>query len=190
MKRGREGVLQRRGAALSLARRRRRNVDDPRRGVSLQSLGALGVRGRGRAGAAVSSSTARVDRTRDAGDRAEPDRRAHPRHPGRAHDPLHLPDQRRRWSRSPRSWSRRSISPSSPTARSLGLAAFIAAIVGGFNQVRGAIARRAAARRGRQFRRGLSSRRSTAPRCRCCCLIAVILFRPQGLLGRAEERTV
>ncbi len=71
----------------------------------------------------------------------------------------------------------------------LGLAAFIAAIVGGFNQVRGAIVG------------GLllgvldnivaaylsASYRAAIP---LFLLIAVILFRPQGLLGRAEERTV
>ena len=48
----------------------------------------------------------------------------------------------------------------------LGQAAFIAAIVGGFNQVRGAIAGGLPDRRGRQFRRPPMSRRSTAPRCR------------------------
>ncbi len=72
---------------------------------------------------------------------------------------------------------------------SLGLAAFIAALVGGFNQVRGAIVG------------GLllgvvdnlsahyisATYRGAVP---LLVLIAVILFRPQGLLGRAEERTV
>ena len=71
----------------------------------------------------------------------------------------------------------------------LGLAAFIAAIVGGFNQVRGAIAgglilgvvdNLAAAYISTQYR-------SAIP---LFLLIAVILFRPQGLLGRAEERAV
>jgi len=71
----------------------------------------------------------------------------------------------------------------------LGLAAFVAAIVGGFNQVRGAIVG------------GLllgvidnfcavyvsSSYRMAVP---LLVLIAVILVRPQGLLGRVEERTV
>jgi branched-chain amino acid transport system permease protein len=71
----------------------------------------------------------------------------------------------------------------------LGLVAFVAAIVGGFNQVRGAIVG------------GLligvidnfvavywsSQYRAAIP---LFLLIAVILFRPQGLLGRAEERTV
>ncbi len=71
----------------------------------------------------------------------------------------------------------------------LGMAAFIAAIIGGFNQVRGAILG------------GLvlgvldnlsaayvsSSYRGAFP---LVILIAVILFRPQGLLGRAEERAV
>jgi len=71
----------------------------------------------------------------------------------------------------------------------LGMAAFIAAIVGGFNQVRGAIVgglllgvadNFAAAYLSAQYRAAIP----------LVLLIAVILFRPQGLLGRAEERTV
>jgi len=71
----------------------------------------------------------------------------------------------------------------------LGLVAFIAAIVGGFNQVRGAIAgglllgvvdNFVAAYLSAQYRGAIP----------LFLLIAVILFRPQGLLGRAEERTV
>jgi len=71
----------------------------------------------------------------------------------------------------------------------LGLAAFIAAIVGGFNQVRGAIAgglllgvvdNFVAAYLSTQYRAAIP----------LFLLIAVILFRPQGLFGRAEERTV
>jgi branched-chain amino acid transport system permease protein len=71
----------------------------------------------------------------------------------------------------------------------LGLAAFIAAIVGGFNQVRGAIAgglllgvvdNLSAAYVSAQYRGALP----------LFLLITVILFRPQGLLGRAEERVV
>jgi branched-chain amino acid transport system permease protein len=71
----------------------------------------------------------------------------------------------------------------------LGLAAFIAAIVGGFNQVRGAIVgglllgvvgNLAAAYVSTQYRDAVP----------LFVLIAVILFRPQGLLGRLEERTV
>ncbi|HEY7608202.1 MAG TPA: branched-chain amino acid ABC transporter permease [Alphaproteobacteria bacterium] len=76
----------------------------------------------------------------------------------------------------------------------LGVAAFVSAIVGGFNQVRGAIAG------------GLlvgvidnlagaystvigvsSSYRQAVP---LALLVLVILFRPQGLLGRREERAV
>ena len=71
----------------------------------------------------------------------------------------------------------------------LGQAAFIAAIVGGFNQIRGAIAG------------GLllgvvdnlaanyisTSYRGAIP---LFLLIAVIMFRPQGLFGKAEERMV
>ena len=71
----------------------------------------------------------------------------------------------------------------------LGQAAFIAAIVGGFNQIRGAIAG------------GLllgvvdnlaANYISTAYRgaIPLVLLIAVILFRPQGLFGASEERTV
>ena len=71
----------------------------------------------------------------------------------------------------------------------LGLVAFVAAIVGGFNQVRGAIAgglllgvadNFVAAYLSAQYRAAIP----------LLLLIAVILWRPQGLLGRAEERTV
>ncbi|MFL5124784.1 MAG: branched-chain amino acid ABC transporter permease [Microvirga sp.] len=71
----------------------------------------------------------------------------------------------------------------------LGQAAFIAAIVGGFNQVRGAIAgglligvldNLAASYVSTQYRAAVP----------LIFLIVVILFRPQGLMGRAEERTV
>jgi branched-chain amino acid transport system permease protein len=71
----------------------------------------------------------------------------------------------------------------------LGQAAFIAAIVGGFNQVRGAIVgglligvvdNLSAAYVSTQYRAAVPM----------ILLIAIILFRPQGLLGRAEERTV
>ena len=71
----------------------------------------------------------------------------------------------------------------------LGMAAFIAAIIGGFNQVRGAILgglilgvldNLSAAYLSSQYRGAFP----------LVILIAVILFRPQGLLGRAEERAV
>ncbi len=71
----------------------------------------------------------------------------------------------------------------------LGLAAFIAAIVGGFNRIRGAVAgglllgvvdNLAAAYVSTQYRGAVP----------LFLLIAVILFRPQGLFGKAEERTV
>jgi len=71
----------------------------------------------------------------------------------------------------------------------LGLAAFTAAIVGGFNQVRGAILgglilgvvdNLSAAYISSQYRGAFP----------LLLLIVVILWRPQGLLGRAEERTV
>ncbi len=71
----------------------------------------------------------------------------------------------------------------------LGQAAFIAAIVGGFNQVRGAIAgglligvidNLAAAYVSTQYRAAVP----------LVLLIVIILFRPEGLMGRAEERTV
>jgi branched-chain amino acid transport system permease protein len=71
----------------------------------------------------------------------------------------------------------------------LGLYAFIAAIVGGFNQIRGAIVgglllgvidNFAAAYLSSQYRMAIP----------LLILIVVILFRPQGLLGRIEERTV
>ncbi|MFZ1048808.1 MAG: branched-chain amino acid ABC transporter permease, partial [Pseudolabrys sp.] len=71
----------------------------------------------------------------------------------------------------------------------LGMAAFIAAIIGGFNQVRGAILgglilgvldNLSAAYISSQYRGAFP----------LIILIAVILLRPQGLLGRIEERTV
>jgi branched-chain amino acid transport system permease protein len=71
----------------------------------------------------------------------------------------------------------------------LGLYAFIAAIIGGFNQVRGAIAgglllgvvdNFAAAYISSQYRMAIP----------LLILIVVILVRPQGLFGRIEERTV
>jgi branched-chain amino acid transport system permease protein len=71
----------------------------------------------------------------------------------------------------------------------LGLAAFIAAIIGGFNQVRGAIVgglilgvieNLSAAYISSQYRGAFP----------LVLLVLVILFRPQGLMGRAEERTV
>ena len=71
----------------------------------------------------------------------------------------------------------------------LGLYAFIAAIIGGFNQVRGAmlgglllgvIDNFSAVYISSQYRMVIP----------LLFLIAIILFRPQGLLGRVEERTV
>jgi branched-chain amino acid transport system permease protein len=71
----------------------------------------------------------------------------------------------------------------------LGQAAFIAAIVGGFNQVRGAIAgglligivdNLAAAYVSTQYRAAVP----------LILLIVIVLLRPQGILGRAEERTI
>jgi branched-chain amino acid transport system permease protein len=71
----------------------------------------------------------------------------------------------------------------------LGLAAFLAAVIGGFNQVRGAILggvilgvldNLSAAYISSQYRGAFP----------LLILIAIILWRPQGLLGRLEERTV
>ncbi len=71
----------------------------------------------------------------------------------------------------------------------LGLIAFVAAIVGGFNQVRGAIVgglligvldNLAAAYVSTAYRQAIP----------LILLVLVILFRPQGLLGRREERAV
>jgi branched-chain amino acid transport system permease protein len=71
----------------------------------------------------------------------------------------------------------------------LGLAAFVAAIVGGFNQVRGAIVgglvvgvvdNLAAAYISTSYRQAVP----------LALLVLMILFRPQGLLGRKEERAV
>jgi branched-chain amino acid transport system permease protein len=71
----------------------------------------------------------------------------------------------------------------------LGMAAFIAAIIGGFNQVRGAVLggvvlgvldNLSAAYISSQYRGAFP----------LIILVAVILLRPQGLLGRVEERSV
>jgi branched-chain amino acid transport system permease protein len=71
----------------------------------------------------------------------------------------------------------------------LGIAAFVAAIIGGFNQVRGAILgglilgvldNLSAAYLSAQYRGAFP----------LIVLVVVILWRPQGLLGRVEERTV
>ena len=70
----------------------------------------------------------------------------------------------------------------------LGLYAFIAAIIGGFNQVRGAIVGGLLLGVIDNFAAAyLSQYRMAIP---LLILILVILFRPQGLLGRIEERTV
>lgn len=71
----------------------------------------------------------------------------------------------------------------------LGLAAFIAAIVGGFNQVRGAIVGGLLLGVVENLSANYISTqyRAAVP---LVLLIAVILFRPQGLLGSSEERTV
>lgn len=75
------------------------------------------------------------------------------------------------------------------SGETLGLAAFVAAIVGGFNQVRGAIAgglivgvldNLAAVYVSTAYRQAVP----------LVLLVLVILFRPQGLLGRKEERSV
>ncbi|MEZ5844391.1 MAG: branched-chain amino acid ABC transporter permease [Hyphomicrobiaceae bacterium] len=75
------------------------------------------------------------------------------------------------------------------SGETLGLAAFVAAIIGGFNQLRGAIVggfllgvidNLAAAYVSTQYRAAVP----------LFILIAVILFRPEGLFGRKEERTV
>jgi len=71
----------------------------------------------------------------------------------------------------------------------LGLYAFIAAIIGGFNQVRGAIVGGLVLGVIDNFTAVYISTqyRLVIP---LLFLIVVILFRPQGLLGRVEERTV
>jgi branched-chain amino acid transport system permease protein len=71
----------------------------------------------------------------------------------------------------------------------LGLYAFIAAIIGGFNQVRGAIAGGLLLGVLDNFTAVYISTqyRLVVP---LLFLVVIILFRPQGLLGRVEERTV
>jgi branched-chain amino acid transport system permease protein len=72
---------------------------------------------------------------------------------------------------------------------SIGLAAFCAAIIGGFNQVRGAIAGGLLLGVLENFcdAYGPSQYRAAVP---MVLLIGFVLFRPHGLLGRAIERTV
>jgi branched-chain amino acid transport system permease protein len=71
----------------------------------------------------------------------------------------------------------------------LGLYAFIAAIIGGFNQMRGAIVGGLLLGVIDNFTAAYISTqyRLVVP---LIFLIVIILFRPQGLLGRVEERTV
>ncbi len=71
----------------------------------------------------------------------------------------------------------------------LGLYAFIAAIIGGFNQMRGAIVGGLLLGVVDNFTAAYISTqyRLVVP---LLFLIVIILFRPQGLLGRVEERTV
>ena len=71
----------------------------------------------------------------------------------------------------------------------LGQAAFVAAIVGGFNQVRGAILGGVVLGVLDNLSAAYISSlyRGAFP---LLILIAVILLRPHGLLGRPEERTV
>jgi branched-chain amino acid transport system permease protein len=71
----------------------------------------------------------------------------------------------------------------------LGLYAFIAAIIGGFNQIRGAIVGGLLLGVVDNFTAVYISTqyRLVVP---LLFLIVIILFRPQGLLGRVEERTV
>ena len=101
---------------------------------------------------------------------------------GRAHDPLHLPDQC-----GAGRLASILISPiylaKFSNGETLGLVAFMAAIVGGFNQVRGAIAgglligvldNLAAAYVSTAYRQAIP----------LILLVLIILFRPQGLLGR------
>jgi len=72
---------------------------------------------------------------------------------------------------------------------SLGLIAFIAAIVGGFNQIRGALlGGLLVGVVDNLFEAYVSDAYRNAAT--LLLLIAVILFRPEGLLGRSTERTV
>ena len=146
--------------------------------------GGGGLRGRG----AAHVPHAHPARAHDAGDRAEPLGRAHPGHSGRADDPADFLINSVLCA-----VASILISPiylaKFTNGETLGLAAFVAAIIGGFNQARGAMLggillgvldNLCAAYLSAQYR-------SAVP---LLLLVVVILFRPQGLLGRAEERTV
>ena len=184
----RQGVLQRRRRSLSRRWCRRPTVDI----LGVRCLGAeprCAGRSRSLAVAALHVPQRHAARAGDAGDGAEPDASRASWASGRADDPLHLPDQRgARW-RSRRSWSARSISPSSPTARRSGWRPS--------SPPSSAASTRCAAPSSAASCSASSttspppmSRRSIARALPLFILIVVILFRPQGLLGRAEERTV
>ena len=185
---GRQGFLRRRGAALPVAlpgdRRRRSSAPRSRcRASASSSSRVVAVRRPAALPDAHAAPAARCRRRR----RTRPSRASSASR--RAHDPLHLPDQRRaRRARLVR-WSRRSISPSSPTANtsawppssrrsSAASTRSAARIAGGL--LLGVVDNLAAAYVSTQYRAAIP----------LFLLIAVILFRPQGLLGRAEERTV
>ena len=79
--RSREGLLQRRGTAVPAARGRHQCLVPRRHRRAAEPDRAGDCARRGHRAAALSQSHA--DRPPHAGDRAEPDGRAHPRHPGR-----------------------------------------------------------------------------------------------------------
>ena len=87
-----EGLLQRRGPDLPDPAARYADHRGRRRGVAGAARRAGRVAAGDRAAAVVPGRHAH--RPADAGDGAEPDGGAHPGRAGRAHDPLHLPDQR------------------------------------------------------------------------------------------------
>ena len=69
----------------------------------------------------------------------------------------------------------------------LGLKAFYAAIIGGFNQIRGALARRPPRRRGGDAARPRTSRATFRDAFALVILIAVLMLKPEGLWGVKEE---
>ena len=133
-----QAVLQRRGVAVSV----RRPAGDRCRSSAHHGLAAEHRRARLLAIVAVVGSTLflepHLDRPSDAGGRAESDGRPHRRHSGRAHDALTF------LINAPLvALASLLVTPiylaKFSSGEALGQAAFAAAIVGGFNQVRGAI---------------------------------------------------
>ena len=131
--------LQRRGASVPEPVPRRASSRSPASTSRYADIGTLLLAGADRHRRCRRSSTRRSPAARCRRSRRTPRR---PRVLGidvQADGALHVPDQRGARRASPRCWSRRPTSPSSTWATRSGTKAFFAAIIGGFNQTRGAL---------------------------------------------------